>query len=138
MIIILYKRKARIYQTQLTDFIGMKKIEKYDMNIPKDYRIARKKFHWIPIQPNRGKLARQHKKMPPKSQRKIIDFIEWIPKLRDKYLYRFPKVCIPRYEEFGEGAVSKREWDMHRYLKGFNGYLENLFEFNNFSFFQDL
>ena len=44
MIIILYKIKPSIYQTQLTDFIGLKSMEKYDMNVPKDYRIARKKF----------------------------------------------------------------------------------------------
>ena len=138
MIIILYKRKPRIYQTQLTDFIGMRTIEKYDMNIPKDYRTARKKFPWIPLQPKQGKRAKQPCNMQPEFQKKIIDFIEWEPKLRDKYLYRFPRVSIPRYEDFGIHVISKREWDMHRYLKGFNGYLENLFEFNDFSFFDDL
>ncbi|MHA1284157.1 MAG: hypothetical protein ACTSQP_16790 [Promethearchaeota archaeon] len=51
MIIILYKRKPSIYQAQLTDFIGRYSVEKYDMNIPIDYRIARKKFRWIPIHP---------------------------------------------------------------------------------------
>ena len=138
MIVILYKRKARIYQTQLTDFVGLKSIEKYDMNIPKDYRTACKKFPWIPIRSNRGKRAKQPKKLPPMSQKKILDFIEWVPKLRDKYLYRFSRVSIPRFEDFGGGVVSKMEWDMHRYLKGFNGFFENLFEFNDFSFFQDL
>ena len=44
MIITLYKIKPSIYQTQLNDFIGKKSDEKYDMNVPKDYRIARKKF----------------------------------------------------------------------------------------------
>ncbi len=138
MIIILYRIKASIYQTQLTDFIGLKSIEKYDMNVPKDYRVARRKFHWIPLHPTQGRHIRKTKKIPPKSQRKILDFIQWVPKLKDKYLYRFPRIKIPSFNEFGLGIISKKEWDMHRYLKGFNGYLENLFEFNDFSFFDDL
>jgi len=138
MIIISYRIKASIYQTQLTDFIGLKFIERYDMNVPKDYRVARKKFHWIPIHPNRGKQANQTKSIIPKSQRKIHDFIDWVPKLKDKYLYRFPRVKIPHFVDFGLGVISKMEWDMHRYLKGFNGVFENLFEFNDFSYFQEL
>ena len=138
MIIILYRIKASIYQTQLSDFIGQKSIERYNMNVPKDYRIARKKFQWIPINRNRGKRAQPTTLSLPKSQKKIQDFIDWIPKLKDKYLYRFPRVKIPHYEDFGLGVISKKEWDMHRYLKGFNGVFENLFEFNDFRFFQDL
>lgn len=138
MIIILYRRKASIYQTQLTDFIGIKSIEEYDMNVPKDYRRARRKFRWIPLIPNRGKMAKQSKKIHAKSQKKLTDYVNWVPKLKDKYLYRFSRVKIPRFEDFGEGMISKKEWDMHRYLKGFNGYFENLFEFNDFEFFEKL
>ena len=138
MIIILYRIKPSIYQTQLTDYIGRKSVEKYDMNVPKDYRIARKKFCWIPIHPTWGRRAKSTKNLLPKSQKRIQDFINWTPKLQDKYVYRFPRVRIPRFEEFGLGTISKMEWDMHRYLKKFNGFFENLFEFNDFSFFQDL
>ena len=138
MIIILYRIKPSIYQTQLTDFIGQRSIEKYDMNIPKDYRIARKKFRWIPIHSTRGKRASSTMSSLPKSQKRIHDFVDWEPKLKDKYLYRFPRVNIPCFEEFGLGTISKMEWDMHRYLKDFSGFFENLFEFNDFTFFQDL
>lgn len=138
MIIIQYRIKACIFQTQLNDFIGKRTVEKYDMNNSKDYRIARKKFRWIPIQPNRGKNAPQKNSSISKSQRKITDYTKWIPKLQGKYLYRFPNVKIPRYEDFGPGAISTKEWDMHRYLSGFNGFFENLFELNDFSFFDDL
>jgi len=69
MIIILYRFKPSIYQTQLTDFIGLKSIENYDMNVPKDYRIARKKFRWIPIHPTWGAHKKQTSKYSPKSQR---------------------------------------------------------------------
>ena len=138
MIIISYRRKASIYQTQLADFIGIKCIEIYDMNVPKDYRAARKKFRWIPIHLNRGKQANQTKKIMSISQRLIFYFKSWVPKLKDKYLYRFPRVEIPRFEDFGLRVVSKKEWDMHRYLKSFIGYFENLFEFNDFHYFDDL
>lgn len=138
MIIILYRIKPSIYQAQLTDFIGQRSIEEYNMNIPKDYRIARKKFRWIPLHPTWGRRASSTMSSLPKSQRKIQDFINWEPKLKDKYLYRFPRVNIPPFEEFGLGTISKMEWDMHRYLKGFSGFFENLFEFNDFTFFQDL
>ena len=66
MIIILYKIKPSIYQTQLTDFIELKSIEKYDMSVPKDYRIARKKFRWIPIHPTWGAHAKQTSRTIPK------------------------------------------------------------------------
>ena len=138
MIIILYRIKPSIYQTQLTDFTGLKSIEKYDMNVPKDYRIARKKFRWIPIHPTWGKRAPPTTISIPKSQKKLQDFVDWVPKLKDKYLYRFPRVKIPRFEDFSLNVISKMEWDMHRYLKGFNGVFENLFEFNDFSYFQEL
>lgn len=138
MIIILYKIKPSIYQTQLTDFIGQRTIEKYDMNVPRDYRVARKKFRWIPIHPTWGKHIKKTKQLSSKSQKTIQDFIKWVPKKQGHYIYRFPRVEIPRFEDHGKQVISKMEWDMHRYLKGFDGFFENLFEFNDFSYFQDL
>ena len=117
MIIILYRKKPSIFQTQLNDYIGARTIEKYDMNVPKDYRIARKRFHWIPILPNRGKQAKQPRHAISASQTKMSDFMGWKPKLKGKYLYRFPRISVPRYEEFGMKVISRKEWDMHRYLK---------------------
>ena len=133
MIIIFYKIKPSIYQTQLTDFIGQRSVEKYDMNVPKDYRTARKKFSWIPIHPTWGKHIKKKSTHQSKSQKTIQDFIEWIPKMQDYYIYRFPRVKVPRFEEYGKCVISQREWDMHRYLKGFDGFFENVFEFNDFS-----
>ena len=138
MIIILYKIKPSIYQSQLTDFIGKRYVEKYDMNNPKDYRLARKKFQWIWIHPTWGKRSASSKKFFSKSQKRIHDFINWVPKKQNHYIYRFPRVKIPRFEEYGLYSILKMEWDMHRYLKGFDGFFENLFEFNNFTYFQDL
>ncbi len=68
----------------------------------------------------------------------LSDFLDWIPTLRGKYLYRFPKVRIPRFDDHAIGAISEKEWDMHRYITNFNGFFENLFELNDLSFFDDL
>jgi hypothetical protein len=138
MIIILYKIKPSIYQTQLTDFIGLRTVEKYDMNVPKDYRTARKKFRWIPIHPTWGKHIKKSNNPPSESQKRIQDYVNWVPKKQGHYIYRFPRVKIPRFEDHGMHLISQMEWDMHRYLKGFDGFFENLFEFNDFSYFQEL
>ena len=138
MIIILYKIKPSIYQTQLTDFIGRKTVEKYDMIVPRDYREARKKFRWIPIHPTWGKHIKKTRNLLSKSQRTIQDFIEWVPKKQEHYIYRFPRVKIPCFDDYGLHTISKMEWDMHRYLKGFDGFFENLFEFNDFTYFQEV
>ena len=68
----------------------------------------------------------------------LSDFIDWIPTLKGKYLYRFPKVRIPRFEDHAMGVISEKEWDMHRYISSFDGFFENLFELNDLSFFDDL
>lgn len=117
------------------DFMNKKSVEKYNMSNPRDYRLARKKFPWIPIK--RNKPRKKCNKIP-ESQKKLIDFIEWVPPLKGKYLYRFPKVKIPRFEDFAEGIISKKEWDMLHYLPNYNGAFENIFKFNDFEFFDDL
>jgi len=72
-----------------------------------------------------------------KNQKTIFDFIPSNIQLNNRYIYRFPNVKIPRFEDFALWVISKKEWDMHRYLRGFNGFFENLFEFNDFSFFEE-
>lgn len=71
-------------------------------------------------------------------QLKITNFIKWVPKLKCKYLYRFPRVKIPRFEDFAQGIISKKEWDILRYLPNYEGTFENIFKFNDFSFFDEL
>jgi len=130
-----YKRKPSIFQKQIDDFNGNELIEDYDMSNSTDYNRARKKHPKLFVKKHeKKKKTIKH----PKSQKKIIDFIEWVPNLRDKYLYRFPKVKIMRYEEFAEEIISKKEWDLLRPLYNYQGSFENLFEFNDFSFFDDL
>lgn len=138
MIRILYIKKANIYQTQLRDFIGFRKVETYEMWVSKDYNYVRKNFFWVPVRRYNKRNDSEELTKPILIQLKITYFIKWVPKLKDKYLYRFPHVKIMRFEEFADGIISKKEWDMLHYLQKFKGYFEYLFYFNDFSFFDDL
>ena len=138
MIHILYKRKPDIHQTQLTDFIGTKNVEIYKTWEDGVYNKVRRKFPWVPVNRyNKQALAIDEKKTNLK-QLTLSDFIDWIPTLKGKHLYRFPKVHTPRFEDYAMGVISEKEWDMHRYISNFNGFFENLFELNDLSFFDDL
>ncbi len=138
MIHILYKLRANIHQTQLGDFIGNKRVEIYKMWDSKDYRLARKNFFWLSIRRYRKRIISKYSEKFNKYQRKIVDYLKWVAKLRGKYLYRFPRIKIPRFEDYAELIISKKEWDMFLYFPKFDGHYEDLFEFNDFSFFDNL
>lgn len=138
MIRILYKRKANIYQTQLTDFIHGMSIETYEMWISKDRNLVRKNFSWVPMRQYNRRVVSEELNESTLIQLEITRFIQWVPKLKGHYLYRFPRVKTTRFEDHAEGIISKKEWDMLHYLDKFKGYLEYLFYFNDFSFFDDL
>lgn len=68
----------------------------------------------------------------------MTDFIKWIPDLNGKYLYRFPSIKTTCYQDFAKNHITKLEWDMFHYLPHFQGSFENLFEFNDLSFFDEV
>ena len=138
MIRILYIKKPNIYQTQLTDFIGLKEVETYEMWVSKDKNFVRKNFWWVPMRHYNKRSNSEEIIEPVLIQLKITGFIKWVPTLKGKYLYRFPRVKITRFEDHAEGIISKKEWDMIHYIQGFKGYIEYLFYFNDFNFFDDL
>jgi len=138
MIRILYKIKANIFQTQLTDFIGYKRVETYKMWEQKDYNFVRKNFLWVSVRRYNKHDKSEELTKPALIQLKITYFIKWVPKLKGKYLYRFPRVKIPRFKNYAEGIISEKEWNMFHYLPKFKGCIEHLFYFNDFSFFDDL
>lgn len=138
MIHILYKRKPNIHQTQLTDFLDIKNIEVYKTWEGGVYNKVRKKFPWVPVNSYNKRVPDSEEKKSDLKQLTLTDFIGWIPGLKGRYLYRFPKIRIPRFEDYAMGLISKKEWDMHRYISKFDGFFENLFEFNDFTFFEDL
>ena len=138
MIRILYKKKTNIYQTQLTDFIHRKSIEIYEMWLSKDRNFVKKNFKWVHMHQYKRQVVLKKLNESPLIQLEITRFIQWIPKLKGHYLYRFRRVKTTRFEDHAEGIISKKEWDMFRYLQGFKGYFEYLFYFNDFNFFDAL
>ena len=133
MIIIEYKYRPIIIQSQIDDFIGYISLEKYNMYDPKDYRNARKKFLWLSVQKRNSK-----KSDLPGDQTKMHEFINWKPILTGKYLYRFFKIRQTIYEDFAEGKISKKEWDMIHLLPKYDGAFENLFELNSIDYFDKI
>ncbi len=138
MIRILYKKKANIYQTQILDFIQGRTIETYEMWVSKDRNIVKKNFKWVFMRHYNKRDDSEVSNESNLIQLEITHFIQWVPKLNGSYLYRFPRVKTMRFEDYAEGIISKKEWDMLHYLDKFNGYIEYLFYFNDFSFFDDL
>ncbi len=122
-----FKRKSTIRQAQIFDFLGRKKVEVYDMNVPRDYRTARKKFKaWLPVRPY---VARVPAAACPagRAQRTLLDFL---PK------WELPP--LPRMPYFAAGAISPMEWDMLQSFPTFTGFFNHLFEFNDLSFFDEV
>lgn len=99
---------------------------------------VRKKFPWAPVRPYNKRQVNDDADGSKYKQLTLDDFVAWIPTLKGKYLYRFPKVKVPRYKEYAEHIISRKEWDMHRYLSGFKGFFENIFELNDLTFFDEL
>ena len=123
---------------QLTDFIGTKSVEVYKTWEAGVYNKVRRKFPWVPVKIHHKRAPYSDEKKSNLKQLTLSDFIDWVPTLKGKYLYRFPKVRIPRFEDHAMGVISEKEWDMHRYLSKFDGFFENLFELNDLSYFDDL
>jgi len=68
----------------------------------------------------------------------MVDYLKWVLKPKERYLYRIPRIKISRFENYAEWTISKKEWNIFHYLPKFDEYFENLFEFNDFNFFDDL
>ena len=127
MIRILYKRKANIYQTQLTDFIHGMTIETYEMWVSKDRNFVKKNFNWVSMRQYNRRVELEESNEPILIQLELTRFIQWVPKLKGHYLYRFPRVKTTRFEDHAEGIISKKEWDMLHYLDKFKGYINTCF-----------
>ena len=137
MIRITYKYGIIILQMQIIDYFHGKKIENYDMSIPRDYLIATKKFKWLPKLKTKRKKNKFKNAAYYKSQKRISDYL--IPKLPfGKTIYRFRHVEKVTYDEFAKDYISQKEWDFLQMANGYNGIFEYLFIFNDFSFFDDL
>ena len=107
------------------------------MWISKSYKMARKRFkQWLNARSSKKKSI-----LPSKSKLGIKRYLNQrklspLPKAR--YLRRFRQIPQSIYEDFAEGIITKMEWDMFQLLPNFKGYFNNLFEFNDLSYFDDL
>ncbi len=112
MIHILYKRKPNIHQTQLTNFTGVKNIEVYKTWEDGVYNKVRREFPWVPVKPYNKRTPNSDEEKSNLKQLTLSDFIDWIPTLKGKYLYRFPKIWIPKFEDNAMGVISERTWSL--------------------------
>lgn len=141
MIVIKFRRRPTIRQAQIDDFRGNGKIEEYDMNVPRDYRTARKKFKaWLSVHPytyhvpvaaqsGRGRQTSLLEYMPHKE----------LPQLpRPRYLGRFRGIPQATFGEWASGTIVEREWDMFQAFPTFTGFFNHLFELNDLSYFDDV
>jgi len=139
MIIIRYRYKPTIIQTQLEDYISKRIREIYEMWVPKQYRLARKRFPWISVRPRKNLSPIQVKQ--PTKYCKIDHWIYKSPPStisKKPYFSRFRSVAQSSYDEFAEGQIPKMEWDMLRTLPKFTGFFNHLFELNDLGFFDEI
>ena len=137
MIVIKYKKKPKIVQMQITDYINGVKVEVYEMWDGKIYQRARKKFEpWLPV-------TKRKKKAPPLpagqltlEQYFLAKIVEKIPK--PPYWKRFPSIPQATFKEFASGVITRGEWNELQDSPDFTGYFNLIFEVNDLSFFNRL
>jgi hypothetical protein len=141
MIIIKYRIRNPIFQTQLGDFIGLQKVERYRSWIPKDYRRMRKRFsRWIPVRTYRRK-AKKNNRTNMKGLRTLHSFlpVKQPPSIsRPEYLLRFRTIGRCLKEDHAEGLIPDQDWKMARSIPTFHGFFDHLFELNDFAILDEI
>lgn len=141
MIVIEYKRKPKIVQMELDDYIYSKKIKKYRMWISSDYNKVRKKYDKIVSVRKYTKRLLTTKKNSKTRQTKLDDFVTPLNGLKltkPRYLTRFRAINKTTYDDFAHKKISKLEWDTLQTLPKFFGFFNNISEFNDFSYFDEV
>lgn len=141
MIIIKFRKKSSIFQTQLDDFIGIRTIERYESWIPRDYRFMRKKFkRWLPVRSyRRGNHATNKKNS--RSIKTLDSFLpvrEPLKLSKPHYLFRFRD--IPRYlpEDYAAEYIPEKELMLTRLMPSFTGFFHQMFDLNDFSLLDEI
>ncbi|MHA1618216.1 MAG: transposase [Promethearchaeota archaeon] len=138
MIIIEYKYLPIIRQMQLTDYMFGLRINHYPMWEPKIYRIVRKRFEaWIPIRRHKKKALPRlfYPRQPIEAYFRKSTSIH-LPKA--SYLRRFRSIPQTVFDDYAVNNISRYEWNMLQLLPEFKGYFNHLFEFNDFTYFDEL
>jgi hypothetical protein len=141
MIIIKYRIKDPIFQTQLDDFIKPQKVERYESWIPKDYRTMRKKFkRWLPVNSYRRKTNTVNVGNS-KTIRTLDSFLpakQPITLSRPDYLLRFRSIRRCVKEDHAVGFIPDYDWLMARSMPSFTGFFNHLFELNDFKMLDEI
>lgn len=142
MIVIRYKKKPKIVCMELDDYMSTKKIKVYRMWIPKDYNRVRKKYALIiSVRKYTKRSTRPTEKQINTKQTKLDGFVAPLNGLKltkPPYLTRFRTINKTTYNDYGKKCISKREWDTLQTLPKFLGFFNNIVEFNDLSYFDDL
>jgi hypothetical protein len=137
-IVVEYKKKPKICQMQIKDYIDEFIRDYYPMWIPKYYQRARKRFaSWLSVRPYK-KHVKEEPKLPNNTN---YDYIPEHPPIslpKAPYLRRFYSLPKYSYDEFAYKHISRKEWDLIQLLPDFTGYFIHIFELNDLSFFDDL
>ena len=141
MIIINYRKKPPIFQTQLDDFFGTRTVERYESWIPRDYRTMRKKFkRWLPVKAYRRKASSKNVESP-RTIRTLDSFLPVPQPLtlpRPQYLLRFRSIRRCVKEDHAGGNIPDYDWIMARSLPTFTGFFNHLIELNDFTVQNDI
>ena len=141
MIIITRPHKSTIKQSQLDDFLGHPTIFKYNMKNKSEKRTAQKKFSkWFAVE-HRKKKTSPHQRSTRGRQTSLYDFLPKTvppPLPKPAYTWRFRGISNVLYEDFAIDVISVKEWCWLHAMPTFRGYFNHLFEFVDFSFFDDV
>jgi hypothetical protein len=140
MIIITQPREPTIKQSQLDDFLGHSTISKYNMKNKSEARAAETKFKkWFVVKHRKKKTTSQQRSYRGR-QASLYDFLPKTvphPLPKPAYTWRFRSISNVLYEDFAIEVISAREWCLLHTIPTFKGYFNHLFEFVDFSFFDD-
>lgn len=139
MIVITYRIRTKIIQYQIDDYLTGIKREIYKMWVPKDYRLARKRFWWLYI--HHGTAKKMQLTCPSPEQTRIDDYIIQSIALtlpEKKYFCRFRSIPSVTYSDYAGEIISEREWSVIHSLPKFTGFFNNLFEFVDFHYFDEI
>src|SRR5271157_1783217 len=141
MIIIKCHRKPTIKQSQLDDISGQPTILKFNMKIRSEKRAAQRQFgKWLPDKKRKKKVLPAQRDTWGR-QTSLLDFLPkmLLPSLpKPAYAWRFRSIPCLLYEDFAVDVISAKEWCWLHALPNFTGYFNHLFEFVDFSYFDDL
>jgi len=152
MLVIRFKRKPTIIIYQLYDFFSKRQKIILRSWIPREYQTIRNKYSdLVPIKRRKKsktisiKILKQINELKKFKSITLFDFVVNKHKYNildntPENIFRNPRyfsmkrhLCSTRFEDNAEGIISRKEWTILHAYSAFEGFFDNLFEFNDFS-----